>query len=189
MIYSAIIVLGNLMSKNGKLNGESKGRIDLAIDHFFKGSAPLIVTCGWPYRQDSNIAICDAMKQYAVESRGVRHNAIITEVQSRDTVGDAVFSKRLLKSIPSETNYLIVTSDYHVFRTNEIFNFIYGNPYHFDVIGIPTKQTKKLIDSETCSLIAFRKTFHGIMPGDDEAIYKRLCEEHPFYNGVIHPRI
>ena len=189
MIYSAIIVLGNLMSKYGELNNESKGRMDLAIDHFYNGNASRIVTCGWPYRKDSNIAICDAMRQYAIKIRDVPSDAIITTAKSRDTVGDAVFSKRLLKSKNDESNFLIVTSDYHVSRTSEIFSFIYGRQYRLKVVGSPTEQTKNLIDSEKRSLIVFRNTFYGIIPGDDESIYQRLCEDHPFYNGVSHPKI
>ncbi|MDA7879863.1 YdcF family protein [Mariniblastus sp.] len=187
--YSAIIVLGNLMTKKGVLNGESTARMDVAIDHFFRYSVPFLITCGWAYRDDSEIEISEAMYQYAIASEQVPANSILKANESRDTVGDAIFSKQIVTSNSSWNKFLIVTSDYHVDRTREIFNFIYGNNYTIEVVGAITSQTPQQTASESKSLIAFRDTFDGILSGDDEAIYRRLGEEHPFYNGVIHPQI
>lgn len=189
VIYSAIIVLGNLMSQQGDLNRESKNRMELAIKSFFQFSSPVLITCGWAYRDDSTIAIADAMFRYAVDTGQIPATSVLTATQSRDTVGDAVFSKRIVTSNPGWDKFLIVTSDYHVDRTKDIFQFVYGPQKTIEVIGATSQRTQQQAESENSSCVAFRKTFNGIMPGDDDAIYRRLCRNHPFYNGLIHPQI
>ena len=72
MKNSIIIVLGNLMDKLGQLNKVSCSRLDLAIDIFRKNKYSFIITCGWDYRDDSNIALADAMKSYIVKVIGVK---------------------------------------------------------------------------------------------------------------------
>ena len=96
MTYSAIIVLGNLMSKSGNLNIESCSRMDVAIKAFNENLAPYIITSGWAYREDSPIAIADAMKKYAIEIRRVLPESVLVEKNARDTVGDAIFTKKIL---------------------------------------------------------------------------------------------
>jgi|GEM_PF-6742905 len=94
-MYSAVIVLANLMSAEGILNAESRARMDMAIDAVKAGEAPFLVTCGWAYREDLNLPIAYAMRDYALAA-GVLSDRIIVEKNSRDTVGDAVFTHRNL---------------------------------------------------------------------------------------------
>lgn len=189
MNYSAIIVLGNLMDKVGKLNKESSSRVDIAIEAFHKNLAPYVITCGWAYRGDSPIAIADAMKKYAIEIGGVPSGSILTEKNSRDTVGDAVFTKKYIASKREWKNILVATSDYHAARAYEIFSYVYGNQYIIKVLGAITATTEAQLKNEEKSVIAFHETFVNIKSGDDALIFKRLCEKHPFYNGIIHPNI
>lgn len=189
MDYSAIIVLGNLMSQEGELNIESSSRMNLAIEAFYENQAPYIVTSGWAYRTDSPIAIADAMRNYAIKRGKIRPRSIITEKNSRDTVGDAIFTKKHLALKRGWKNILVITSDYHVSRTQIIFNFIYGNHYNIKVMGAATSTTNGQLTNENTSLIAFYETFEGVEAGDDALIYKRLYEKHPFYNGVVYPKI
>lgn len=177
------------MSKEGVLNRESSSRMDMAIEAFHEDQASYIITCGWAYRSDSTITIADAMKKYAVEIGGVPSSSILTEINSRDTVGDAIFTKRNIALKREWNKFLIVTSDYHVKRTYEIFNFIYGEEYAIKVKGANTIVSNKLLKNESSSMEVFYKTFEGVTSGDDELINKRLCKKHPYYNGVIYPKI
>ena len=185
---SIIIVLGNLIDESGQLNQESCFRLDLAIDEFHKKKYAFVVTSGWDYRDDSNIAIADAMKSYIVNNSHISHELVLTETNSRDTVGDAIFTKINIIKKKSLNNLLIVTSDYHVSRTHKIFSYIYGEQYIVKVIGVETSKKKLLSKLEQKSLDAFYKTFNGVKSGDDDLIYKRLCAEHPYYNGDIYPK-
>lgn len=189
MDYSAIIVLGHLMSKEGELNNESSSRMNLAIEAFHENQAPYIVTCGWAYRTDSPVTIADAMRNYAIKMGNINPGSIITEMNSRDTVGDAIFTKKNVALKRRWNNILVVTSDYHVSRTQIIFNYIYGDHYNIDVKGATTSTANEQLKNESSSLIAFYDTFEDIEAGDDALIHQRLYEKHPFYNGVVYPKI
>jgi len=186
--YSAIVALGNLMSKEGCLNNESASRLDVAIDAFNRQQAPYVITCGWAYRDDSPVTIAAAMKKYAVD-KGVPADAVLTEENSRDTVGDAVFTRRNFFLPKGWDKILVVTSNYHVARTQEIFSFVFGEQYSITVAGADSDQTQGQMENEERSTTAFRETFTGVQVGDEAAIYTRLSESHPFYNGQIHPGI
>ena len=100
--YDAVIVLANLMDADGNLNPDTISRLSAACDLWSSGRAPVILTCGWAYRDDSEVCIADAMKRHAILHMGVPAEAILTETASRDTVGDAV----LLETQPREATRL-----------------------------------------------------------------------------------
>ncbi|HMD73668.1 MAG TPA: YdcF family protein [Steroidobacteraceae bacterium] len=186
--YDAVIVLANLMDGRGNLNGETRARMDRAIGVIKDGRAPMLVPCGWAYRDDSKICIADAMRKYAVEERGIAASAVIPETASRDTVGDAVFTKRNLALPLNWSHVLVVTSTYHLPRALLIFSFVYGTSIQVDGLGADGSDSDELKESEARSVAAFRETFRGIARGDDAAIFERMRARHPFYNGEIHPR-
>lgn len=186
-MFDAIIVLANLMDIEGNLNDESAARLAEASRLWHGGAGDILVPCGWAYRPDSDIRIADAMKSHAVDRHGIPSDKIMTETTSRDTVGDAVFTKLNIANPRGWKNVAVVTSDYHAARTEAIFSFVYGKPVK--CFSALSGKTDELILSEARSLEAFRKTFLGVSPGDDEAILDRLATDHPFYNGDIHPAI
>ncbi|MFK7968294.1 MAG: YdcF family protein [Rickettsiaceae bacterium] len=185
----ALVVLANLMDVKGALNFESIVRAKKAVEIFNEQNIPYLVTCGWAYMKGSDIRIADAFKHYLVETLGVDPKKIITELNSRDTVGDAFFSKTTIATPLSWRNICVVTSDYHVERTREIFNFIYGHDFFIDVCGAEVRVDNSTITNELSSIKAFRKTFSGVEIGNDTQILRRLREVHPFYNGQIYPKI
>ena len=186
-MFDAVISLANLMEADGTLNTETAERLSTAVQIYNAGRAALIVTCGWNYRPDSQVCIADAMVDHGVRKLGVPATAFLTETTSRDTVGDAVFSKRNLFDKLKWKNVAVVTSAYHAARTKEIFSFVYGRP--IEVFPAASDQSESLRLREEESLAAFRATFNGIEKGDDEAIFARLVRRHPFYNGDIYPQI
>ncbi|MGA2190573.1 MAG: YdcF family protein [Steroidobacteraceae bacterium] len=187
--YQAVIVPANRMDRQGNLNDETRARVDQAARALQGGVAPLMVTCGWAYRHDSDICIAHAMKSYAVQNLEVAATAVLEEPASRDTVGDAVFTKRNFATPLGWSRVLIVTSSYHLARAIAIFSFVYGPAALVDGVGVASAESDEIRLSEARSLSAFRRTFEGIDPGDDAAIYARLRTRHPFYNGEVHPHI
>ena len=177
------------MDKEGILNKESTSRMDIAIEAFHENLVPDFITCGWAYRDDSPIAIADAMKKYAIEIGRIPSGSIITERNSRDTVGDAVFTKKYFASKREWKNILVATSDYHAPRACEIFNFVYGKRYSIEITGAVTNTSEEQLENEKKSINVFHETFIDIKAGDDALIFKRLCEKHPYYNGRVHPEI
>jgi hypothetical protein len=185
----ALIILANLMDKFGKINSESEERVNKALD-IYSGLKvpPTLVTCGWAYRTDNNIPIAVAFKNFIIENFDINPEKICIEINSRDTVGDAYFTKVNHAEKCSWRNIVVVTSDYHVKRTIEIFNFVYGPQFNIEVVGAETlKKNEILLSNENKSIVAFRETFKNVSEGNSEAIFQRMCDSHPYYNGVSYP--
>lgn len=184
--YDAAIVLANLMDAQGRLNDETRARMDCAIELYQRGDVPLIVTSGWDYRDDSDLPIALAMRRYALEERGVPERALIVETSARDTVGDAVFTKLHLALPRAWSRIAVVTSAYHGERSLEVFSFVYGPGFHVALRAADSADTPELREAEAQSLAAFQRTFEGVVAGDDVAIVERLRTRHPFYNGNVY---
>ena len=185
----AVIVLANQMNEHGLLNFESKARANKAVQIFYEREISSIVTCGWDYRDDSDIKIADAFKSYIVNSLGVNPNKVLTELNSRDTVGDAYFTKVNLALLLKWKSLCVVTSNYHVSRAKEIFNFIYGDDFLVEFFGVNTPHDNSVVRNDLASTDAFRDTFSGVSKGDDIEILERLRDRHPFYNGQVYGKI
>jgi uncharacterized SAM-binding protein YcdF (DUF218 family) len=177
------------MNEKGMLNYESKARAKKAVAILNERGISNIVTCGWAYRNDSDIKIADAFKSYIVKSLDIDPDKVITELNSRDTVGDAYFTKIHLALMLNWRNLCVVTSKYHVERTQEIFNFIYGNNFSVEVVGVDIVHDNSIISKEIASINAFRDTFLEVSAGNNIEIFERLRERHPFYNGQVYSKI
>ncbi len=188
MNYDAVIVLANEMDIDGVLNTESSLRANLAVKMAKDFKIPYIITCGWAYRNDSDVKIADAFKSYIVKL-GLRDEQILTEENSRDTVGDAVFTRLNLVEPLGFRKFCVVTSNYHVTRTRKIFNFVYGSNFRLDVIGADVKFDDSFLSKESESEIAFDRTFCDVNVSDIGQIMEALRNNHPFYNGKIYPKI
>ena len=121
IIYDCIIVLAHEMTKNGDLKEESVSRIKYACKlHEFNKKSHLI-TLGWDYRKDSTDFIAHRMKEFAI-NQGIPCHKISAEINSRDTVGDAFFSKINHVEKHNFKNIIVITSSYHVNRTKKYSN-------------------------------------------------------------------
>jgi vancomycin permeability regulator SanA len=189
MDHSIIIVLANFMDKSGKLNKESCSRLDLAIDNFSMNKNSFIITSGWNYYGEYDVAIAESMRSYILKNSNILNELILSDDNARDTVGDAIFTKiNIVKKI-GHHNLLIVTSDYHIERAHNIFSYVYGEQYKVKVIGSKTIKNKETLEQERRSLNEFHKTFKSINSGNDFLMLKQLCNHHPYYNGDIYPKI
>ena len=191
-MLSLSIVLANLMSSKGELNSESIARIDLAADFERFQESELVVLCGWAYRSDSDIAIADAMKRYLLASHPHIAHKAASQKMSRDTVGDAIFSRIYIDKFFDNSAFDVVnvfTSDYPLRRTEEIFKFVFGDQIAVLVRGAPGFDDEEAKVREENSLKAFRRTFSGVSSGDMKLIFAELKNSHPFYNGSVHPKI
>ncbi|MDC0990233.1 YdcF family protein [Gammaproteobacteria bacterium] len=178
-----LIVLSHLMNKDGSLKAESIARADKAIEIFHKYKINLVLTIGWPYRKDTHIPIALAFKKYFL-SKGIHEDCIKSDINSRDTVGDAIFSKINVVDQYNISNIYVVTSDYHVIRTKYIFETVMSR--NIEVIGCPCSDDKDIIKNEESSLKAFKETFLNTDFNSNNSIIKTLQMNHPFYNGKVH---
>jgi len=183
----AIVVLSHHMDQTGKLGPESLSRADLAIDTFLtKPNIELILTIGWAYREDTDKPIGLSVKEYLL-LKGIEDNSIKTDINSRDTVGDAVFSKMNFVDIFNIDSLIVVTSDYHVIRAKQIFETII--PIDIEVLGCETTKNGHIFSSEADSLNAFNQTFENTNFTSNDSLLETLRINHPFYNGKIYKKI
>ncbi|MDV7270358.1 ElyC/SanA/YdcF family protein [Thioclava sp. A2] len=177
-----VIVLANLMDANGVLNEETRGRLELGCRVAQDIKASEVVFMGWDYRNDCNLPISVAMKIEA-EQRGLCPDIPLRcNLLSRDTVGDAVFSAADYWPDFAHVLPVVTTSDYHVTRTQQVFEAVWGKD--ITVHGAKTPDPAKRHESELASIKAFKNTFNGVSAGDLKGYVSRMRTEHPFYNGV-----
>ena len=125
----AIIILANEMNKKGILNLESRLRVKKAIEIFKKQNNCKLVTCGWDYLKGSKLKIAEATSNHLMNDYLISKDDILLENKSRDTVGEAIFTRKdLIDKIIQ--NLAIITSPYHIKRSKEIFNFVYGESFN-----------------------------------------------------------
>lgn len=188
---SAILILSHLMNRDGKLGGESIARIAKAAGLFPVKYFDFLITSGWDYRKDCALKIADVVSDYLVDQYKFDRQKIFVESNSRDTVGDAVFVRENVVKPNAIRHLTVVTSEYHVERTNEIFDFFYKDIASIEVIGVSTESDDnvEILSHERRSLESFRKTFDGVNASDIVSVLSVISERHPFYNGEVFPRL
>ncbi|MBR6360824.1 MAG: YdcF family protein, partial [Clostridia bacterium] len=115
-----IMILGCKVRKDGTPPPLLKGRIDRALE-FYKnqtektGNAPGFIPSGG---QGPNEVISEGecMKNYLVEN-GIEDTAIFPETQSRTTLENMKFSKKIADEKKENANILFSTTNYHIFRS------------------------------------------------------------------------
>ena len=183
----AIVILSHHMDQDGKLSYESVCRANLAIDTFLaKTNTELILTIGWAYREDTDKPIGLSVKEYLL-SKGIEDKSIKIDINSRDTVGDAIFSKINFVDIFNIDSLIVVTSDYHVTRARHIFETII--PLDIEVLGCKTAIKSHTYSSEIDSLNAFKHTFKNTNFKCNDSLLETLRSNHPYYNGNIYKKI
>ena len=104
---------------------------------------------------------------------------------TKDTVGEAVFLKITLKKLDIKIDEMhVITSDWHLERSKEIFDFIFGGKddprlFYYEIKGDMNERKK---EEKNQSIHKFRKLKYRCMPGDIKNIYKEVMKTHPMYN-------
>ena len=123
-----IIVLGGGISKEGILPWWVIDRLDLAIKLFRDNQIPQLLMSG-KGRDNFPMAEAVAMKAYLVE-KGLLATDILTETLSTDTLQNAFFCKTMHLDPLNLSDILVVTNQFHIKRTRQIFEFVLGTDYH-----------------------------------------------------------
>lgn len=185
--FDAIIILPHEMDRFGVLGFESQLRANLALRLWQQHSTEYLITSGWNYRTDSKVYLADAFTAYlknAMKTLSFRSNPkILVDINSRDTVGDAFFTKTNLIEKKGLQRLCVVTSDYHVARADLIFKFIFGTEYDITVIGCNTGRSQEKSLREELSIVAFKTTFKNAEAGNNNSLFNAIIENHPYYNG------
>ncbi len=130
MEYDAILIPGGGVRAGGELPVWVTRRLDRALER--AGNAWLVpLSAGTPHRppplDDCGFPILEARAgaDY-LAARGAAPERILIEAASYDTIGNAYFS-RVVHAIPRGfRRALVVTSEFHMPRTEAVFRWVYG---------------------------------------------------------------
>jgi len=133
---------------------------------------------------EADITQAEAMKRYAV-NQGILEEHILKDEKSITTVGQAYCVKRGIIIPNNWDSFAVLTSDFHIPRTKEIFNFIFGKDFNINYIPVPTENynNQEIIKAEAKRTGVFRDFWKGVKSGDDGAIQEKMHTEFPFYKG------
>lgn len=136
--YDAILVPGGGLLDTGEPPRWVQNRLDRAI-HLHDGEYVITLSAGTthkpPPRDGNGFPMYEAMASARyLHERGVPPDRILPEACSYDTIGNAYFS-RLIHADPAQLRrLLVITSDFHMPRTEAIFRWVYGmDPAQFDL--------------------------------------------------------
>ncbi|KAK5579812.1 hypothetical protein RB653_009499 [Dictyostelium firmibasis] len=149
---SAIVVLGYSLHPDGMPTQILKERVLLACEYYSKlnnaeGSNTKIILSGkGKQKSDPDKAFgseAEAMNEIALQN-DVSPRDILIENNSSNTAENALFTLNYLEKI-GVNRLFIVTSDFHVLRTQYIFQTIF--PPTFDLVFVKAKTTLKIQES------------------------------------------
>lgn len=169
-----VIVLSHRLRK-GKPSPEFMRRLDKGIEEVLVHDAKNLMLCSETANEE--------MKRYAIR-KGVTKGRVLLEDESKDTIGEAFFSKKLcLKN--DWRDITVVSSDYHIkYRAALIFDFVFGEDYNLSYIGVNSgKVGNNRILDQMKSLGIFLDLIKGVNPGDDHMIEQVLRIRHRLYKG------
>ena len=187
--FDALIVLAHEMDAEGICDEETQKRLDKAADLFLTHDAQAIILMGWAYLSDTECTLSESMANYLQKQHAISQKYLHLDNDSRDTVGDAYFSKVKFYHLMKNHKICVVTSDYHLERAKIIFEFVYGDDFCCDFVGTCSEKAKTQQRKEQESIKQFQKTFENLPIGDNAAIFERMRTAHSCYNGVKYPKI
>jgi uncharacterized SAM-binding protein YcdF (DUF218 family) len=182
----AVVVLGGGIEANGSLPEMARARVDRAVQLFHAGIAPRLILsgrCGLA-SPDPVVTEAAAMAAYAVE-RGVPQSVLLLEEESRDTMGNAYFTREMYLAPNDWTSIRVVTSDFHLSRAAWVFRKILGSHYDFSFVSSPSGLPPRALILrvlEECKLSIFlNEWLEAVEEGDTHAIERLMEQEHPGY--------
>lgn len=142
----AILILGGGLNEDGSVNQWTKRRLDKAIELYTeKRSLILCLSRATPYiappLNDKGFPIDEsyAQAQYLL-SQGIEPKDIRIEPVSLDTNGNAYFSRVLFVDPLDLINLTVITSEFHLARTQLAFTWVYSlspkNEYNFNFVSV-----------------------------------------------------
>lgn len=129
-----VVVLGSGL-RGDQVSPILANRLDKAYD-YIKNYNEIDVIVSGGQGKDELISEAQAMKNYLIK-KGVEPRKIILEDKSTSTIENIKYTKKIVKQKKDiDKTILLVTSDYHIFRSKMI-----ANGFEIDNIGISSKSS------------------------------------------------
>lgn len=110
---------------------------------------------------------------------------LLFENKSLDTLGNAWYAKKICLEPNDIQEVYIITSDFHIERSELIFRWVLGSSYKLHMVSLNTyfKGKGKRESLERVFIDYFKKwLIPYIKAGDDEKIYNYIMTEHLIYS-------
>jgi hypothetical protein len=127
-----LIVLAGGLNEEGKVHEWVKRRLDRAIEIHKIFNCPILCSGGGtyhkpPYYNDEKFVVHESTEcvNYLIQ-KGVSKDIIFREWSSYDTIANAFFSFTNHIFFSNYKNIGIITSEFHIERTREIFDWVYN---------------------------------------------------------------
>lgn len=182
-----IILLGG--GVNGTLQPVlyTKGRLETLMRYYRRvPDTPIIASGGYAgiLKRRPRYTEAQVMKKYLL-SHNVPSKYVYLEERSRDTLGNAYYSKQIIKRFPLWRNLLVVTDAEHADRMKWIFKKIFGPSYSISLLASPhspekNKKGRKQYERYLTDL--YRQMLQDCLAGDDKAILRKLRGYHPYFS-------
>jgi uncharacterized SAM-binding protein YcdF (DUF218 family) len=182
---AAVLCLSHELNDKNDLSIDSVNRLKASSALYDSYDCEYFITTGWKYKKDLQSPLSTIMAEYAIKNFNINKTSIYEEPLAKDTVGEAYFVKRNFFQANLDINKLIVvTSDWHLKRAKEIFQFIFSeidDPklYFHEVPGDIAYQKKEASNS---SIYAFREMTKFCKKGNLDDIYSKILQHHHLYN-------
>lgn len=126
-----VMILGAGL-KGDRITATFKNRLDMGYDYLIKNQRVKVIVTGGKGIGET-ITEAEAMKKYLV-NKGIDENRIIMEDKATSTMENFKYSKKLLPLSTKKYSIMIVTSDFHLFRSK-----ILARRNRFIPYGLPAK--------------------------------------------------
>lgn len=151
-------------------------------------NTPIILSGGYSvwFTKKPKYTEAQVMRNFLIK-RGFSHRLLFIEDRSRDTIGNAYFSKQIIKRFAMRRNILIVTTKGHADRSKWIFKKVFGKKYKFDFWEVPSFLPSFANNPgrrayEHYLIKTYKWLMGGAVEGDDNNIYKLMKKLHPAYS-------
>ena len=199
-MYDVLIVPGGGINDDFSPKPWVRARLDHAANLYKEGKSKLIMVLsrGTPHKAPpctiEGVPVDEATSSadYLIKNHGINSKHILLERWSLDTVGSA-FAALTMHALPRNLrNIHLISSDWHLPRTREIFDTVFACGGQFTLTYSPVKslghsdeEIKTRLERELQSLKTFKtKTKPSLT--DMESLHKFIFEDHGCYKAGFH---
>jgi uncharacterized SAM-binding protein YcdF (DUF218 family) len=149
--FDAIIVLGNPADSDGNPTPTQLARVTEAVHEYERGVAPRLILTGGPAQ---NRFVEARIMARIAEAQGIPQSAVFIEPQALDTIQNACYSVRIMKS-HNWTSAEVVSSPSHLPRAGLIFGRL---PLQWRTHPAPSLSPESALGSDATKLMEIIKT-------------------------------
>ena len=200
MAHDVVIVPGGGINIDHSPKPWVCSRLDHAAMLYIQGKTRyiMVLSRGTPHKapprtkEDVPVDEATASADYLIEKHAINPKHIFLERWSLDTLGNA-FAALTMHILPrSLRRILLVSSDWHLPRTREIFDTVFSCAGDFTItyaatpsMGLSNEEAKIRLDRELQSLETFRTKTKPILK-DMDSLHKFIFEDHNCYKAGSH---